>query len=179
MAESFEEIHARQRQLEREAREEEQARVATWEASRRDGPGVTPGVTRERLARFVETAHEELCDFVPTPEMRGEGFVVKDSGAREEFTSGMVRDTEDGKPDFTLVRKGPMFRRWAEHLTKGAIKYGRNNWTLANGEEEYERFKRSAARHFEQWLAGERDEDHAAAVMFNMNAAEYVLEQLS
>jgi hypothetical protein len=54
-----------------------------------------------------------------------EAFVVKDSGAREEFDSGMVRDTEDGKPDFTLIRKGPMFRRWAEHMTKGAKKYAR------------------------------------------------------
>lgn len=106
-------------------------------------------------------------------------FTVKDSGARVEFDSGMRRDTEDGKADFTLVRKGPMFRRWAEHMTKGAEKYGRHNWTLANGREEYERFQRSAARHFEQWLAGERDEDHAAAVMFNLNAAEYVREQLA
>lgn len=106
-------------------------------------------------------------------------FVVKDSGAREGFESGMVRDTEDGKADFTLIRRGPMFRRWAEHLTKGAVKYGRHNWTNANSAEEFERFQRSAARHFEAWLAGERDEDHAAAVMFNLNAAEYVLIRLS
>lgn len=103
-------------------------------------------------------------------------FVVKDSGKREEFDSGMRRDTEDGKPDFTLIRRGPMFRRWAEHLTKGAVKYGRHNWTKANSMEELERFQRSAARHFEQWLDGDRDEDHAAAVMFNLNAAEYVRE---
>lgn len=101
-------------------------------------------------------------------------FIVKDSGKREDFASGMVRDTEDDKADFTLIRRGPLFRRWAEHLTKGAVKYGRHNWMKANSEEEWERFKRSAARHFEQWLAGERDEDHAAAVTFNMNAAEYV-----
>lgn len=105
-------------------------------------------------------------------------FVVKDSGARMDFESGMRRDTEDGKPDFTLVRRGPLLRRWAEHLTKGAIKYGRHNWTLACSEEEYDRFQRSAARHFEQWLAGDRDEDHASAVVFNLNAAEYVLERL-
>lgn len=110
--------------------------------------------------------------------MDEDDFGVKDSGAREEFDSGMVRDTEDGKADFTLIRRGPMFVRWAVHMTKGAIKYGRHNWTAANSEDELERFKRSAARHFEQWLDGERDEDHAAAVMFNLNAAERVRDIL-
>lgn len=102
-------------------------------------------------------------------------FTVKDSGARESFDSGMVRDTEDGKADYTLIRRGPMYKRWAEHMTAGAVKYGRHNWTNADSEAEFQRFQRSAARHFEQWLDGERDEDHAAAVMFNLNAAEYVL----
>ena len=106
-------------------------------------------------------------------------FIVKDSGVREDFESGMRRDVEDGKPDYLLVRDGPMFERLAEHLTKGAAKYGRRNWTLACSEEEYERFRRSASRHFEQWLRGDRDEDHAAAVFFNINAAEYVRERLA
>jgi hypothetical protein len=95
----------------------------------------------------------------------------------------MVRDTTEGKTNFLSVRFGPMFRRWADHLTKGRNKYpdtapGTPNWTLASGIEEFLRAKESAARHFEQWLAGDRDEDHAAAVYFNINVAEYVLEQL-
>lgn len=106
-------------------------------------------------------------------------FIVKDSGEREQFESGMQRDTEDGKADFTLIRKGPLFKRWAEHLTKGALKYGRHNWTNADSENELDRFQRSAARHFEQWLAGDRDEDHACAVVFNLNAAEYVRDKLN
>jgi hypothetical protein len=44
---------------------------------------------------------------------------------------------------------------------------------------EYERFQESAARHFEQWLEGENDEDHAAAVFFNINGAEYVKAKLA
>lgn len=103
-----------------------------------------------------------------------EDFVVKDSGKRQDYESGMRRDVEDDKPDFTLAVDGPMFERYAMHLTKGAKKYGRRNWQLANSEEEMERFKRSAFRHLIQWLAGDRDEDHAAAIMFNVNAAEYV-----
>jgi hypothetical protein len=108
-------------------------------------------------------------------------FAIKDSGQRQEFSGGMVRDTTEGKTNFLSIRFGPMFRRWAEHLTKGRKKYpdaspGRPNWTLAEGVEEYLRAKESAARHFEAWLAGERDEDHAAGVFFNIDLAEYVLE---
>ena len=106
-------------------------------------------------------------------------FVVKDSGKREEFSSGMVRDTTEGKVDYTRLLAGPMFKRWAEHLSKGATKYpdvapGVANWTLAEGIPEYIRFRESALRHFLQWVEGDRDEDHAAAVFFNINGAEYV-----
>lgn len=109
-------------------------------------------------------------------------FEIKDSGARQEFAGGMVRDTTEGKIDYLNVRFGPMLRRWASHLTKGRVKYpdpqpGVPNWTLAEGHEEYLRARASAARHFEQWLAGDQDEDHAAAVYFNINLAEYVLDK--
>jgi hypothetical protein len=102
------------------------------------------------------------------------GFTVKDSGQRQEFASGMVRDVTEGKTDYSLVLDGPMFDRWAEHVTKGATKYDKRNWMKASGNAEYERFRESAFRHFLQWYRGETDEDHAAAVMFNINGAEYV-----
>lgn len=105
-------------------------------------------------------------------------FTIKDSGQRTEFASGMVRDVTEGKVDYSLLRDGPMFLRWAIHLTKGAVKYAKRNWTKAAGQEEYERFKESAARHFEQWINGDTDEDHAAAVFFNINGAEYVKGRL-
>lgn len=105
-------------------------------------------------------------------------FTVKDSGERATFSNGMVRDVEDNKTDYTLVLDGPMFDRWAEHLTKGAKKYAARNWMLAEGDTELERFKRSALRHFIQWFRGETDEDHASAVYFNLNGAEYVKQRL-
>lgn len=105
-------------------------------------------------------------------------FVVRDSGERLEFASGMVRDVADDKTDFSLVLDGPMFDRWAEHLTAGARKYSKRNWMLAEGQSEYDRFKESALRHFLQWYRGEVDEDHAAAVIFNINGAEYVRDKL-
>jgi hypothetical protein len=107
-----------------------------------------------------------------------EEFTIKDSGERQQFDSGMVRDVTEGKIDYLLVRDGPMLKRWAVHLTKGAVKYAKRNWMQANGKAELERFKESAARHFEAWLNGERDEDHAAGVIFNINGAEYVTDRI-
>jgi hypothetical protein len=111
-----------------------------------------------------------------------DAFTIKDSGARQEFAGGMVRDTTEGKINYLSTRFGPMYRRWAAHLTKGRAKYpdpepGVPNWTLAAGPEELNRARESALRHFEAWLDGELDEDHAAAVFFNVNLAEYVLSK--
>jgi hypothetical protein len=106
------------------------------------------------------------------------GFVIKDSGNREQFASGMVRDTQAGKTLFSLILDGPMFKRWAAHLTKGAVKYAARNWMKAAGDEERERFKESALRHFLAWFWGEEDEDHAAGVFFNINGAEYVKDRM-
>ncbi len=112
-------------------------------------------------------------------DLRKGQFVIKDSGERKEFASGMVRDTDADKTDYSLAYNGPMFHRWSAHLTKGAVKYpdpepDQANWMRAAGEAERVRFKKSAARHFFQWLKGDTDEDHAAAVFFNINGHEYV-----
>lgn len=105
-------------------------------------------------------------------------FEIKDSGARREFESGMVRDTEEGKLDYTLILDGPMFNRWAAHLTRGAVKYEARNWMKADGEAELERAKRSLLRHTFAYLRGEVDEDHAAAMFFNVNQIEYIKERM-
>jgi hypothetical protein len=104
-------------------------------------------------------------------------FAIKDSGKREEFAGGMVRDTTEGKINWSLIADGPMLRRWAVHLTNGAKKYAKRNWMKAEGQEEYDRAKESAFRHFMQWYNNERDEDHASAVIFNINEAEYIAEK--
>lgn len=108
-------------------------------------------------------------------------FIIRDSGERQQFSGGMVRDTQEGKIDWLNLRFGPLYRRVAAHLTKGREKYpdpepGVPNWTLARGPAEALRAKQSAARHFEAWLNGETDEDHAAGVVFNINLFEYVRE---
>lgn len=110
-------------------------------------------------------------------------YTTKDSGKRQDYASGMRRDTQEGKPDYFLCLTDEpydvqLLTRWAALMTRGAEKYGRRNWQLADSEEELERFKSSAFRHFVQWVTGEDDEDHAAATVFNINAAEYVRRKL-
>lgn len=109
-------------------------------------------------------------------------FVVKDSGVREEYETGMRRDTQANKERYDLVlpedMEEDMLTRWAAHMEKGAEKYGERNWELARTEKEYKRFRQSAFRHFVQWWKGKRDEDHAAAVFFNIQAAEYTKGRL-
>ncbi|RLD79739.1 MAG: hypothetical protein DRJ15_08685, partial [Bacteroidetes bacterium] len=51
--------------------------------------------------------------------------------------------------------------------TRGAEKYGIRNMDKANSEVELERFKGSFLRHSLQFLSGELDEDHFAALAFN------------
>jgi hypothetical protein len=109
--------------------------------------------------------------------MKMSEFVVKDSGKRQEYASGMVRDTQEDKPNYNLIDKDFLLRL-ANHLTKGAIKYGRDNWRNANSEEEMQRFQDSAFRHMMQWMNGETDEDHMSACSFNMMAFEFVKNKL-
>lgn len=108
-----------------------------------------------------------------------EVYQIKDSGERREFASGMVRDIATDKINYSLAVDGPMFRRYAQHLTGGAKKYSARNWMKAEGQEELDRFRESAFRHFMQWYLGEVDEDHASAVWFNVNGAEYCKEKLT
>jgi len=113
-------------------------------------------------------------------------FILKDSGKRLEYESGMTRDLQDGKPRFDLMtplncsKEGSMLYRWAMLMEKGMSKYGYRNWEKANSEEELLRFKQSAMRHFFQWMnEWDSEEDHAAAILFNIQAYEWLREKLN
>lgn len=110
--------------------------------------------------------------------MRPSEFLSLVAGELVEYPSGVLRGDKEGKINFLLVRDGPMMARWAALLTLAAPQRGARNWMKANTAEDLERFKESACRHFEQWLAGDTDEDHAAAVVFNINGVEYTREKL-
>jgi hypothetical protein len=119
-----------------------------------------------------------LCSVCQVP--GGTGYITKDSGKREEYDSGMVRDTQEGKPRYDLLvpdgvpYEHQFLTRVAGLLARGAEKYSDRNWEKASGSAELARFKSSALRHLMQWITDERDEDHAAAVVFNLLAYESI-----
>ena len=88
---------------------------------------------------------------------------VKDSGERQDFDTGSVRDTREGKGRYDLVTPFGL-RRLAVVMEKGAKKYGESNWTLGMP---YSRFLDSAMRHLQQFLIGDESEDHLAHAAFN------------
>lgn len=90
-------------------------------------------------------------------------FKTKDSGKREEFNTGSVRDTQEGKPRFDLIPTEGL-RRLADLYARGAEKYDDNNWQKG---QPYSRVYASLFRHLIQWREGERTEDHIAAVAWN------------
>lgn len=90
-------------------------------------------------------------------------FITKDSGKRESFDSGMVRDTQDGKPRYDLIPVQPL-KRLADLYMRGAIKYDDNNWQKG---QPYSRAYASLFRHMIAWREGDRSEDHLAAVAWN------------
>ena len=90
-------------------------------------------------------------------------YTTKDSGHRQEFNTGAVRDTPEGKLRYDLI---PTFalKRLAGLYTRGAQKYGEHNWQKGMP---YSRFLASLERHLHQWKQGETDEDHMTAVAWN------------
>ena len=63
-------------------------------------------------------------------------------------------------------------------MTRGAQKYTEHNWKQAEGEEELNRFAESMLRHLLQFVREEDDEDHLAAVWFNIGGIEYVISKI-
>lgn len=93
-------------------------------------------------------------------------FDIKDSGDRQNFDGGAVRDIDDGKPRFDLIP--PLAeQRVALHYGNGAKKYKEWNWAQGMP---FSRFLASLKRHVAAFERGEVDEDHLAAVVFNANA---------
>lgn len=91
---------------------------------------------------------------------------IHDSGAREDFGTGAKRDTQEGKGRFDLITPVGLFRlaRWYE---LGAKKYSERNWEKGIP---VSRCVSSAFRHLAKYLAGYKDEDHLAAVVWNVFA---------
>ena len=115
-------------------------------------------------------------------------YETKDSGSREEYDTGAVRDTEEGKGRFDLL---PMrlimairralppgqsyydgIRRFACLLERGAAKYDDHNWLKGiPGSRGCSSMLRHAWQGLDVHLKGKESrwygEDHLAAVVFN------------
>tara|TARA_R110001599_G_scaffold47922_4_gene138495 strand:+ start:2680 stop:3063 length:384 start_codon:yes stop_codon:yes gene_type:complete len=84
-----------------------------------------------------------------------------------EFPTGAQRDNCTGKLRMSLIPQAAL-KRVMERYLSGAEKYGENNWMKGMPLSVY---YDSAHRHLESWRAGEDDEDHASAVVWNMLCA--------
>ena len=92
---------------------------------------------------------------------------VKSTRERQEFTTGSVRDSRIGKGRFDLLPPKAI-RRLAVHFENGAVNYGERNWEKG---QPIGRYMDSALRHLFCYLDGKSDEDHLAAVAWNVLCA--------
>ena len=107
-----------------------------------------------RGKRFLEIANNQKRSVV---------VGMQDSGRRDTFDTGAVRDSGEGKPrpdlfsPFALERIG----RWME---LGARKYEPHNWAKGMS---YMRVAASLHRHLMMYMQYDRSEDHLAAIAVN------------
>lgn len=129
--------------------------------------------------RHMLDAYDRVPSDVERPwrdgRMQGEGASIyipddgepalKDSGQREHFPSGMVRDIRTGKGRYDLISPYTM-RRLARIMEKGCEKYGERNWEQGAPAD---RFLDSCLRHLGQWQMGMHDEDHLGQALWNLH----------
>jgi len=102
-------------------------------------------------------------------------YVTKDSGERDEYESGMVRDTRSDKGRYDLVTPIAM-RRLAQLYERGAKKYADRNWEKGAPTS---RFIDSALRHIFNYMEGQREEDNLASAAWNLFAVMHIEEMVS
>ncbi len=87
---------------------------------------------------------------------------MRHSDSKIEFSTGAKRDTTEGKGSPSLISP-VLIHRLGVLLQKGAEHYGADNWSKGMP---YRRTADSLIRHIFQWLAGDEEEDHLAAICF-------------
>lgn len=89
---------------------------------------------------------------------------LKDSGHREIFSNGYVREPKTGLGRYDLLPPEAL-QRMALHYEQGAIKYAPRNWEKGGL---WSVNVNSAMRHLVVWLMGDDSEDHLAACCWNL-----------
>lgn len=95
-----------------------------------------------------------------------EGRSLKDSGERQDFGTGAVRDTQQGKGRYDLLPPTALFAI-ARVFEEGAKKYEARNYEAGIP---LSRYVDSALRHLLKHLEGHRDEPHMAQAGWNIMA---------
>lgn len=101
---------------------------------------------------------------------------LKDSGERQTFRTGAVRDTQNGKGRYDLLPFHSIFRV-SRIFEEGAKKYAPDNWRKGIP---LRRYLDSALRHLCRFAHGARDEDHIAQAAWNilcLMETEYMINQ--
>lgn len=99
--------------------------------------------------------------------------MLKDSGNRREFETGAVRDMQEGKGRCDLLPACALLRL-AKHYEAGARKYEDRNWEKGIP---ISVMIDSAMRHLLKYMDGQTDEDHLAAVAWNILGAMWMEEK--
>jgi len=93
-----------------------------------------------------------------------EDLKLKDSGEREVYKSGAQRDNATGKGRFDLMSGQGLFRL-SRLYEAGSKKYSDRNWEKGMN---ISRYVDAAFRHLTKYMMGCDDEDHLAAVAWNV-----------
>ena len=88
---------------------------------------------------------------------------LPNSGKQQQFDSGAVRDTHEGKGRYDLIPAGAL-KAVAIRYQQGAEAYGERNWEKGMP---VGRLIDSAIRHLYAHLSGCRKEDHLSAAAWN------------
>lgn len=89
-----------------------------------------------------------------------------------KFSTGAIRDKQDGKEDYTETISWIAFKRYAQYMTGKKKKYGAGNFKKGIYDSSYEQ---SMLRHVQKYMANkhengieEKEEDHLSAILFNV-----------
>lgn len=99
-----------------------------------------------------------------------------------KFKTGAIRDTQEGKLDFTETLSWTALNRYMKYMTSKKEKYGSGNFKKGIPIDSYER---SLIRHLDKYMRNkfengndELDQDHLAAMVFNIFGIMHEEEQI-